>query len=79
VTTQTGVIRVVIIRPMKECSKDLTQAPKRSGHALSSYLSHEEGVGRLLGGYSSAEREEQHAQSEVGDAYYTGAFVFSHN
>lgn len=59
------------------CVCVLTQAPERSGHALDSYLSQETEMGRLLGGYSSAEREEQHAQSEVGETHYTDSF--SHN
>lgn len=58
------------------CVCVLTQAPQRSGHALNCYLSQERGMGRLLGGYSSADREEQHAQSEVGE-HCTDAF--SHN
>lgn len=48
---------------------------KKSDHALGSYLSQERGSGRLLVGYSSADREEQHAQSEVGATHDT---VFSH-
>ncbi len=48
----------------------------RSGHALNSYLSPEIRLGRLLGGYSSADRKEQHAQSEVGTTHYIDIFSF---
>lgn len=45
----------------------------RSGHALESYLSQETRMGRLLGDCRSADKEEQHAQSEVGETHHIDA------